>query len=141
MEPSNGNFQKVRSQGDAGIQTVVGFEDDARRLVEQLVGGKKQLQFISVSGMAGLGKTTLVKKVFDEPSVVYHSYVRAWTTVTQEPKKRDLILGILNSGFNAGNEDGIGNDMELSVMLKRRLSGQRYLVSWMIYGIVKTGTI
>lgn len=56
---------------------MVGFEDDARRLVEQLVGGKKQLQFISVSGMAGLGKTTLVKKVFDEPSVVYHFYVRA----------------------------------------------------------------
>ncbi|WOH07600.1 hypothetical protein DCAR_0727033 [Daucus carota subsp. sativus] len=128
MEPSSSSFQKVRSQHDSGsgIQAVVGFEDDARRLVEQLLGGKKQLQFISVVGMAGLGKTTLVKKVFDEPSVVYHFYVRAWTTVTQQPKKRDLVLGILKSGFNAGTEDS--DDMELSLMLKRRLSGQRYLV-------------
>ncbi|KAL1807653.1 hypothetical protein ACET3Z_024643 [Daucus carota] len=126
MEPSASCFQKTKSQNDAGIQTVVGFEDDARRLVEQLMRGKKQLQFISVIGMAGLGKTTLVKKVFDEPSVVYHFYVRAWTTVTQQPRKRDLILGILKSGFNSGNEDS--DDMELSLMLKRRLSGQRYLV-------------
>lgn len=37
---------------------MVGFEDDARRLIEQLVGRKKKLEFISVVGMAGLGKTT-----------------------------------------------------------------------------------
>ncbi|KAF1001705.1 hypothetical protein AG4045_008104 [Apium graveolens] len=92
MELSTNSSQEARSQNGAGIQThVVGFEDDARRLVEQLMGGKKQLQFISVFGMAGLGKTTLVKKIFNEPSVVYYFYVRAWTTVTQEPNKRDLL--------------------------------------------------
>lgn len=46
METSASGVQKVRSQRDSGIQTVVDFEDDARRLIEQLVGGKKQLQFI-----------------------------------------------------------------------------------------------
>ncbi|KAK1362617.1 NBS-LRR protein [Heracleum sosnowskyi] len=110
----------------AGKETVVGFDDDAKRLVEQLMGGKKQLQVISVVGMAGLGKTTLVKKVFNEPSIVYHFHVRSWTTVTQEPKKSDVVLGILKSGFDAEIENC--RDMELSVNLKRRLSGQRYLV-------------
>lgn len=50
MEPSTNSFQKVRSQNGAGILThVLGFEDDVRILVGQLMGGKKQLQFISVS--------------------------------------------------------------------------------------------
>ncbi|KAK1362625.1 NB-ARC domain-containing protein [Heracleum sosnowskyi] len=114
------------SQHEVGNETVVGFDDDARRLVEKLMGGKNQLQIISVVGMAGLGKTTLVKKVVNEPSIVYHFHVRAWTTVTQEPKKSDVLLGILKSGFDAGIENC--SDMELSVNLKRRLSGQRYLV-------------
>ena len=116
----------MRGQHDAGIEIVSGFEDDARKLVKQLMGGKKQLQFISVVGMAGLGKTTLLKKIFNEPSIVYHFYVRAWTTVTQEPKRRDLLLSILKSGFNVRNEDG--SDMELSATLKMMLSGQRYLI-------------
>lgn len=71
MESSTHSFQEV-SQNIAGILThVVGLENDARRLVEQLMGGIKQLQFISAFGMAGLGKTNLVKKIFNEPSVVY----------------------------------------------------------------------
>ncbi|XP_074374324.1 putative late blight resistance protein homolog R1A-10 [Apium graveolens] len=114
------------SRDVAGRETVVGFDDDARTLVEKLMGGKKQLQIISVVGMAGLGKTTLVKKVFDEPSIVYHFHVRAWTTVTQEPNKSDVLSGILKSGFDAGNENC--SDMDLSVTLRQRLSGQRYLV-------------
>ncbi|XP_074374331.1 putative late blight resistance protein homolog R1A-10 [Apium graveolens] len=123
MEPS---IQKKGSQDVAGKETVVGFDDDARSLLEKLMGGKKQLQIISIVGMAGLGKTTLVKKVFNEPSIVYHFHVRAWTIVTQEPKKSDLLLGILKSGFGAEIKDC--SDMELSVNLKQRLSGQRYLV-------------
>ncbi|KAL1818760.1 hypothetical protein ACET3Z_013629 [Daucus carota] len=112
MEPSECNIQKVMSQNDAGSQTVVGFEDDARKLVEQLMGGIKQLRFVSVVGMAGLGKTTLVRKLFNEPLIIYHFYIRVWTTVTH-----DLLLGILKSGFNVGNKSQ--SDMELSETLKK----------------------
>ncbi|KAL1807645.1 hypothetical protein ACET3Z_024635 [Daucus carota] len=126
METSNSSFQKVGSQRDARSTTVVGYDEDARILIEKLKGGRKQLQFISVFGMAGLGKTTLVRKVFTEPLIEYHFHVRAWTTVTQEPKKRDLLLGILKSGFDVDNKNE--SDMELRATLKRRLSGRRYLV-------------
>ena len=50
MEPSDCNIQKVTSQKDAGNQTVVGFEDDARKRVEQLMGGINQLHLVSVVG-------------------------------------------------------------------------------------------
>ncbi|XP_027157337.1 disease resistance protein RPM1-like [Coffea eugenioides] len=75
---------------------LVGIDQPKQHLISKLLEGHDhQLKVISVVGMAGLGKTTLVKKVHEDPDVRKNFPVRAWVTVSQTcdfPKLlRDLI--------------------------------------------------
>ncbi|XP_027085017.2 disease resistance protein RPM1-like [Coffea arabica] len=75
---------------------LVGIDQPKQHLISMLLEGHDyQLKVISVVGMAGLGKTTLVKKVHEDPDVRKNFPVRAWVTVSQTcdfPKLlRDLI--------------------------------------------------
>lgn len=55
--------------------------------------------------------TSLVRKLSNKPSIVYHFYARARTTLAQEPKTRDLPFDILKSVSNVGNKNA--SDVEL----------------------------
>ncbi|KAA8529861.1 hypothetical protein F0562_034370 [Nyssa sinensis] len=44
-----------------------------------------------------LGKTTLARKIYTDPSIEYPFYIRAWTYVSQEYNRRELFLNILSS--------------------------------------------
>ncbi|XP_027157292.1 disease resistance protein RPM1-like [Coffea eugenioides] len=75
---------------------LVGIDQPKQHLISKLLeADDHQLKVISVVGMAGLGKTTLVKKVHEDPDVRKNFPVRAWVTVSQTcdfPKLlRDLI--------------------------------------------------
>lgn len=74
---------------------VVGFEDEANKTVEQLVGGSEKLQMVSICGMPGLGKTILAKKLYNGPYVIYRFDIRAWVVVSQTYRRRNLLVKIL----------------------------------------------
>ncbi|KAL2531442.1 Disease resistance protein RPP13 [Abeliophyllum distichum] len=108
---------------------VVGFNKMEIEIAEQLVGGKEQLQIISISGMPGLGKTTLANKVYNNLSVVYHFYEHAWCVVSQTYNKRDILLAILSSIKNRKGEKFENRDDErLGLHLYKSLKGRRYLI-------------
>ncbi|KAL2551612.1 putative late blight resistance protein-like protein R1A-3 [Forsythia ovata] len=87
---------------------VVGFDNMEIEIAEQLVGGTEQLQIISISGMPGLGKTTLANKVYNNPSVVYQFYERAWCVClvcfSQTYNKKHVLIDILSSMRNLKGE-------------------------------------
>ncbi|XP_027157397.1 disease resistance protein RPM1-like [Coffea eugenioides] len=63
---------------------LVGIDQPKQHLISKLLEGHDhQLKVISVVGMAGLGKTTLVKKVHEDPDVRKNFPVCAWVTVSQ----------------------------------------------------------
>ncbi|KAI7748577.1 hypothetical protein M8C21_000116, partial [Ambrosia artemisiifolia] len=67
-----------------GEEDVVGFDDEVEILLDQLTGTyTKRLQIISIADMAGLGKTTLAKKLYAYPLIEYMFDFRAWTCVSQ----------------------------------------------------------
>ncbi|XP_042017052.1 putative late blight resistance protein homolog R1A-4 isoform X1 [Salvia splendens] len=48
-----------------------------------------------LTGMAGVGKTTLVKKVFDDPSIQTHFELRAWVKVGRKCESAETLRCIL----------------------------------------------
>ncbi|KAJ6943090.1 hypothetical protein NC652_008784 [Populus alba x Populus x berolinensis] len=66
------SISRLESQGDGLLleeADLVGIEKPKRQLIEWLLERKSGREVVSVVGMGGLGKSTLVKKVYDDPDV------------------------------------------------------------------------
>nr|GMD21244.1 putative late blight resistance protein homolog R1B-14 [Ipomoea batatas] len=60
-EPNRGQPILQRMAPVVEEEDVVGFDNEAKMIKDRLKKGSKDLTFISIKGMAGLGKTTLTK--------------------------------------------------------------------------------
>ncbi|KAI7987439.1 putative disease resistance protein [Camellia lanceoleosa] len=78
---------------------LVGIEKPKRQLMEWLVKGGSGLKAVSVVGMGGLGKTTLVKKVYDDAKVKKHFKIHAWLTVFESFRADDLLKDMIQQRF------------------------------------------
>uniref|UniRef100_A0A1S4C9W1 Late blight resistance protein homolog R1B-17 n=3 Tax=Nicotiana TaxID=4085 RepID=A0A1S4C9W1_TOBAC len=75
---------------------VVGFEDVREKLRDQLIRGTKGRDVISITGMPGLGKTTLACRLYSDKLVVSHFDIRAQCCVSQVYSRKNLLLEILH---------------------------------------------
>ncbi|GAB2273979.1 hypothetical protein Dimus_008749 [Dionaea muscipula] len=73
---------------------VIGLEDDILELSNKLVNDHHH-KMVVISGMGGLGKTTLARKVYHHNSVRKHFSGFAWAHISQQFQTRSVILGIL----------------------------------------------
>ncbi|KAL3820416.1 hypothetical protein ACJIZ3_006321 [Penstemon smallii] len=110
------------------IDVVIGFEDEMKLLKESLVSDRKELDVVSITGMPGLGKTTLAKKVYEDPLIASHFQLRAWCCVSQEYNKKDMLLDILSSVLELNDLIRRKSAEDLSVILHKQLTGRRYLI-------------
>ncbi|KAL7166698.1 hypothetical protein ACSBR2_037377 [Camellia fascicularis] len=78
---------------------LVGIEMPKRQLMEWLVEGDSGLKAVSVVGMGGLGKTTLVKKVYDDATAKKHFDSHAWLTVSESLRAEDLLKDMIQQLF------------------------------------------
>lgn len=126
--------------------TVVGLDKDLEKIQEQLIGLPRNLKILTIVGMGGIGKSTLAKKVYDDPLIVYHFYVRAWITVSQDYQVRAVLLDLIHcvtqltddicakyddsQEYRTTLKDGINqlSDHRLAEQLYRSLKGKRYLI-------------
>ncbi|GMP52533.1 hypothetical protein CsSME_00018305 [Camellia sinensis var. sinensis] len=89
-------------RGDALLldeSELVGIDKPKSQLIRWLVHEDPRLKVFSVSGMGGLGKTTLVKKVFDDAVVNNHFQSHVWITVSESFKIEVLLKGIIKQLF------------------------------------------
>lgn len=109
-------------------ENVVGFDEEARTIIDRLTKGPEQLEVVSVVGMGGLGKTTLARKVYSDPGIEYHFYLRAWTYVSQEYSRREVFLGILESLNLTSDQIYKMSDEKLAEELCGHLRNNKYLI-------------
>ncbi|XP_030945329.1 disease resistance protein RPM1-like [Quercus lobata] len=83
---------------------VVGIESPKAELIEWLVEGPFNRTVISVVGIGGIGKTTLVKKVCKNEKVVAHFDCCAWITVSQSYKMEELLRHMIKQFYQASEE-------------------------------------
>lgn len=101
---------------------VVGFDKDINDLKLKLLGTDEGLLFVSIVGMAGVGKTTLAKKVFK--SVKRRFNCSASVTVSQQPKFADIFDSIAKqTGLSEARRKE-----NLEANLSEFLKGKRYVL-------------
>ncbi|XP_027166202.1 putative late blight resistance protein homolog R1B-17 [Coffea eugenioides] len=112
-------------------EIMVGLDDEAAKVIERLVSGPEHVEIVPIVGMAGLGKTTLAKKVYNDNSIIYNFHIRLCCTVSQEYNKKSLLTQILCSdGKHSRMDEELKNlnEHELLHKLYQRLKTKRYLV-------------
>ncbi|WZZ49200.1 hypothetical protein YC2023_049307 [Brassica napus] len=111
-----------RSQKD-----LVGVEQSVNELVGHLVENDS-IQVVSISGMGGIGKTTLARQVFHHDIVRSHFDGFAWICVSQDFKKKDIWQKLLqelrphDTGIEQMNED------TLQAKIFHSLETSKYLI-------------
>ncbi|XP_023642925.1 probable disease resistance protein RF45 isoform X2 [Capsella rubella] len=97
-----------------GIQTFpndhesnfLGLEANVKTLVEYLVE-KEDIQIVSVTGMGGLGKTTIARHVFNHEDVKHQFERLAWVCVSQEFSQKYVWQTILKNLTSKERKDEI----------------------------------
>ncbi|TKY63564.1 Disease resistance protein RPM1 [Spatholobus suberectus] len=112
---------------------VVGIEGPRDELIDWLVEGPAERIVISVVGMGGLGKTTLVNRVFNSQKVIGHFDSHAWITVSQsytvEGLMRDLLKKLCKEKREAPPQDISEMDRDSLIdEVRNYLQQKRYVV-------------
>ncbi|CDP11643.1 unnamed protein product [Coffea canephora] len=78
--------------------------------------------------MPGIGKTTLVNKVYHDPEVVYYFNIRVMCNVSQVYTKRDLLLKVLWHIIELTDNILTMTNEDLELVLDKHLKKNRYLI-------------
>ncbi|KAG8391260.1 hypothetical protein BUALT_Bualt01G0169600 [Buddleja alternifolia] len=133
----SGGIEAIDRRGDALLLEegeLVGIDHPKKHIVTWLVEGDLSgLKVVAVVGMGGLGKTTLVKKVFDDSVVNKHFKNHAWITVSQSFKVEELLKDTIRQLFDqmklpVPQDVTTMNSTRLKATIKDFLRHRRYVL-------------
>ncbi|XP_027119741.1 putative disease resistance protein RGA3 [Coffea arabica] len=127
--PSEARFIKNRETDSVTVDaSFVGRDNDVSAIVTQLtaMNNNETISVLAIVGMGGIGKTTLARKVFNDPNIEKHFDKRIWVCVSEDFNSNRLFGMILQSLQGREPE---AKDREARVkQLKALLGGKKYLL-------------
>ncbi|XP_060196173.1 putative late blight resistance protein homolog R1A-10 isoform X2 [Lycium barbarum] len=111
--------------------SVHGLDDDLEIIVKRLTERSSNLDIVTITGMGGIGKTTLARKAHDHLTIKNHFDLRIWVTISQEYGSRNVLLEALRcilKNNDIEKDYDKKNDCELADLVQKKLKGPRYLV-------------
>ena len=108
---------------------VVGMKDEAEAVKKMLkINGGLERGVVAIVGRGGLGKTTLAKKVYNDPDVNRHFQCRALVYVSQVYTIRELLMGIANNVMRETDHMRNMGENPLGNEARKYLDEKRYLI-------------
>ncbi|MCD7452577.1 hypothetical protein HAX54_017496 [Datura stramonium] len=109
---------------------IFGRQNEIKELVSRLISddvNSKSLTVIPIVGMAGIGKTTLAKAVYNDEKVEDHFSLKAWVCVSEPYDALRITKGLLQEigSFDLKVDNNLN---QLQVKLKESLKGKRFLI-------------
>ncbi|KAF5738842.1 disease resistance protein RPM1-like [Tripterygium wilfordii] len=105
---SDGEQNWVHDYGKASLffngEECVGIEDHRESLIHWLMDDEPHRTVISIVGMGGSGKTTLVTQAYNSPVVKRHFDCCAWASVSQNYVIEELLKCMIKEFFQATRE-------------------------------------
>ncbi|XP_057812418.1 putative late blight resistance protein homolog R1A-10 isoform X2 [Salvia miltiorrhiza] len=114
-----------------GIKSkMVGLSDHFEKAKDHLLEENNKKPY-SIMGMAGVGKTTLAKRIFEDPSIQRHFEFRAWVKVGRKCESDELLRCILAqvdpSSYPVLTQEDVDEE-EIVELLRERLKGKKCLI-------------
>ncbi|XP_019198219.1 PREDICTED: putative late blight resistance protein homolog R1A-4 [Ipomoea nil] len=130
-QPSNTTWLKHHATVESDGSLMVGRHHDCRVIKDQLFSSRYEPpKLISIVGMVGIGKTTVARNVYEDPSVASHFDVRGWVTIPQHYDKSrmlsDLLQSITPEERNVVKKGSTPYELQLQV--RKCLRGRRCLI-------------
>nr|DAD42897.1 TPA_asm: hypothetical protein HUJ06_001127 [Nelumbo nucifera] len=112
---------------------LVGIEKPKEKIIGWLLKNSLMLRVVAVVGMGGSGKTTLVKRVYDDQRVKTHFESHVWITVSQSFKTDEVLRDMIEQLFEECNQSIPGGveamkETRLKLILKEFLKQRRYVL-------------
>ncbi|KAL5763516.1 hypothetical protein ACOSP7_019780 [Xanthoceras sorbifolium] len=127
----NRNVRREREMTHSFVfdSEIIGRDEEKKDIIELLIQSGDEDQNISVIpivGMGGLGKTALVKSVYNNERIDQHFDLKIWVCVSEEFVGKQLMISIIRS-VTGQNHSEMDID-QLQRILRDTLAGKRYLL-------------
>lgn len=110
---------------------MIGCEDQFEKIGEMLIhkqSSDDRREVVAVTGMGGIGKTTLARRVYEDQNIRNCFDICAWTVVSHQHNVKEILLRLLGCIVSMTSEIYKKDDGELADQLRKSLMGQRYLI-------------
>ncbi|XP_078156585.1 disease resistance protein RPM1-like [Carex rostrata] len=127
---SNESYKMAISAHFVHEDQIVGIKNNSEKLMSWLNSKNLELSVISVWGMGGVGKTTLVTNVFNREKNNFDSH--AWINISQSYTVDNLLHNMISEICKEGQNNSINTDnkdlRELKEIVVKLLKEKKYLI-------------
>ncbi|XP_074313188.1 putative disease resistance protein RGA1 isoform X2 [Silene latifolia] len=109
---------------------VVGRENETNEIIGKLLDSTKDVSFLTIVGVGGLGKTTLAKLVFGDQRIKSEFSLRLWACVSDHDGEslnvKEVVVKMLKS--IGCKFDDISNFQHIQMEYQQKLKGNKFLL-------------